>query len=186
MLRQRDGIGEWVPETEPGKSEVTWRGMKWLRGIRWEEVTDDLILEHVTSKRQKKVEIDLKLAPMVMIELQSAYCELGEPLTRARLPKSGPIIIDEETGYPYLAHTFRRTWRRVARAAGVPDTVKNMHSRHGAISEATDAGADLEHIRHAATHSDIGMTQRYSHNSADKTARVQQQRVAHRAVNRGR
>jgi hypothetical protein len=53
-------------------------------------------------------------------------------------------------------------WRKVATAAGVPKTVYNMDSRAGAISEATDAGAELEHVRHAATHSDISMTQRYS------------------------
>ena len=55
-----------------------------------------------------------------------------------------------------------------------------MDSRAGAITEATDAGADLEHIRHAATHSDISMTQRYSRGDADKTAGVLRQRVAHR------
>ncbi len=181
MLRQRDVIGEFVPDTEPGESDIRWRGMKWLRGIRWEEIDDDLILRHVTSKRQKEVEIDLKLAPMVLIELQSAYCELGEPLTRARLPARGAIIINEKHGQPYLTHTFRRTWREVATAAGVPKAVKNMDSRAGAISEATDAGADLEHVRHAATHSDIGMTQKYSRGSADKIALVQRQRVAHRA-----
>lgn len=185
MLRQRDVIGEFVPDIEPGESAIHWRGMKWLRGIRWDEVDEDLILRHVTSKRQKLVEKDLKLMPMVLVELQSVYCELGEPLTRARLPAQGAIIINEKHGYPYLTHTFRRTWREVATAAGVPKTVKNMDSRAGAISEATDAGADLEHIRHAATHSDIAMTQRYSRGGAEKDAKVQAQRVAHRA-DRGR
>lgn len=180
MLRQRDCVGEWVPENEPGESDVRWRGMKWLRGITWQEVDDNLILRHITSKRQKLVEKDLKLMPMVLVELQSAYCDLGEPLTRAKLPARGPIIVNEEHGQPYMTHTFRRTWRTVARAAGVPDAVKNMDSRAGAISEATDAGADLEHIRHAATHSDIAMTQRYSRGGAEKDAKVQAQRVAHR------
>lgn len=182
MLRQKDVIGEWVPESEPGDSYVTWRGMKWLRGIRWEEIDADLILEHVTSKRQKSVTIDLKLAPMVLIELQSAYCDLGDILTRDRLPATGPIILDEEHGVPYHNYTFRRTWRAVATAAGVPKAVKNMDSRAGAITEATEAGADLEHIKHAATHSDIGMTQRYARGGAEKTAKVQQQRVAHRGA----
>jgi site-specific recombinase XerD len=55
-----------------------------------------------------------------------------------------------------------------------------MDSRAGAISEATDAGADLEHVRHAATHSDISMTQRYSRNSVEKVANVQHKRASHR------
>jgi site-specific recombinase XerD len=56
-----------------------------------------------------------------------------------------------------------------------------MDSRAGAISEATDAGADLEHVRHAATHSDIAMTQRYSRGSEDKIAGVQRLRAEHRS-----
>jgi len=55
-----------------------------------------------------------------------------------------------------------------------------MDSRAGAISEATDAGADLEHVRHAATHSDIAMTQRYSRGSVEKVENVQRLRTKHR------
>jgi site-specific recombinase XerD len=55
-----------------------------------------------------------------------------------------------------------------------------MDSRAGAISEATDAGADLEHVRHAATHSNISMTQRYSRGAEDKITVVQIARLEHR------
>lgn len=55
-----------------------------------------------------------------------------------------------------------------------------MDSRAGAISEATDAGAELEHVRHAATHSDIAMTQKYSRGSEEKIAEVQRLRVEQR------
>jgi hypothetical protein len=55
-----------------------------------------------------------------------------------------------------------------------------MDSRAGAISEATDAGIDIEHVRQAATHGDISMTQRYSRNGAEKTANVLRQRAAYR------
>jgi hypothetical protein len=34
MLRQRDVIGEWVPQTEPGLSDVLHEGNKWIRGLR--------------------------------------------------------------------------------------------------------------------------------------------------------
>jgi site-specific recombinase XerD len=90
------------------------------------------------------------------------------------------MIICEITGLPYSTAEFRRKWRLVADKAGLPKAVKNMDSRSGAISEATDAGIDLEHIRHAATHSDIAMTQRYSRGSEDKVANVQRLRLAHR------
>jgi flagellar biosynthesis regulator FlaF len=84
----------------------------------------------------------------------------------------GAVIVSEVTHLPYTDHEFRRLWRMIARECGVPDNVFNMDSRSGAISEATNAGADLEHVRHAATHSNISMTQRYSRDSEKKIAGV--------------
>lgn len=188
MLRQRDVIGEYVPRDEPGTSEVLSGQDKWLRGIRWNEIDENLILRHTTSKRQKDVEIDLKLCPMVMEEWSAAYpglvvvneMTMAVTVNRGLLPASGPIIVSEITGVPWRASEFRRIWRKTATAVGVPKTVRNMDSRAGAISEATDAGADLESVRHAATHADIAMTQRYSRNSVEKTATVLKLRAAHR------
>jgi site-specific recombinase XerC len=177
MLRQKDVIGEFVPIKEPGISEVTYEGEKWLRGLRFEEIDQNLILTHITSKRQKEIVIDLKLAGMVMEEL-SLICE--GPVRRELLPQKGPVILCEKTGLPWTSYEFRRHWRKVANKAGLPKTVRNMDSRAGAISEATDAGADLEHVRHAATHSDIGMTQRYSRGGEEKTAGVMRRRAEHR------
>jgi hypothetical protein len=173
MLRQRDVIGEWVPSSEPGISDVFDGNKKLIRGIRWEEITEEagkLMLRHVTSKRQKLVEIDLKLAPMVMEE----FVLLGER------PRSGPVIVCEAIGVPYDENMFRLHWRRIANEAGIPKTVRNMDTRAGAISEATDAGASLEHVRHAATHSDIATTQGYSRDGEVKTAQVLKQRVEYR------
>jgi hypothetical protein len=179
MLRQRDVIGEWIPETEPGESDVRdGNGWKWLRGIRWSEIDDKLILRHVTSKRQKEIEVDLTLAPMVMAELRFEHLIVApSPETRHRIRSGGPIIVQPETGLPYSGHEFRRLWRLVARAAGVPDNTFNMDSRAGAISEATDAGASLELVRHAATHSDVATTARYSRGSTGKIAEVMRLRA---------
>ena len=166
MLRQKDVIGEWVPMTEPGLSDVTHGKFKWLRGIRWEEIDQNMTLVHVTSKRQKEIRVSLLSAPMVMEELAL----LGER------PTSGPIIVSEMDGKPWDAVEFRRWWRACATACGIDKKVRNMDSRAGAISEATDAGADLEHVRHAATHSNISMTQRYSRGAEEKIANVQKLR----------
>lgn len=169
-LRQKDIIGEWVPMSEPGLSTTTSGNEKWIRGIRWEEIDANLILRHVTSKRGKEVVIDLKNAPMVLEEFR----KIGD------LPSSGPVIVAENTGYPYLAYEFRRIWRKVATVAGVPKDVFNMDTRAGAITEATDSGATLEDVRHAATHSNIAMTARYSRGAEQKVAGVMQLRTAHR------
>jgi hypothetical protein len=170
MLRQKDVIGEWVPIAEPGMSDITQNGMKWLRGLRWEEIDENLNLSHVTSKRGKLLEASLYDAPMVMEEL----AKMGDR------PAKGPVILFEKTGKPWGGIYYRMAWRQCADAAGVPKSVRNMDSRAGAITEATDAGATLEEARHAATHSDTKMTQRYSRGSSDKVAVVMKKRVAFR------
>lgn len=182
MLRQKDVIGEWVPVTEPGQSDVTDDGFKWLRGIRWEEIDADFRLTHVTSKRQKEITVALKLSPMVLEELHYAIGQNSEGgLRRDKFPASGPVIFCESTDLPWIAGEYRRWWRKLARSAGIPDTVRSMDSRAGAISEATDAGAELEHVRHAATHSDISMTAKYSRGAAEKIEQVQRMRIEHRS-----
>jgi len=196
MFRQKDVIGEWVPISEPGISATTSGNAKWLRGLRWEEIDENLILRHVTSKRQKEIEIDLKNAPMVVEELNIRYpgCVAEHEVTdratqevsiilighRELLPASGPVVVSEDTSLPYTAGAYRGEWRRLARLCAIPDAVYNMDSRAGAISESTDAGADLHHVQHFATHSDISMTQRYSRGTAEKVVGVQHKRVAFR------
>jgi hypothetical protein len=177
MLRQKDVIGEYVPVSAPGISDYVSEAKKhgkWLRGLRWSEIDENLILRHETSKKGKVLTVDLRNAPMVMDELVFTKEFLGE------IPKTGPVIISEGTGEPWSAAEFRRKWRKIADAAGVPKSVKNMDSRAGAISEATAAGADLEHVKHAATHSHISMTQRYSRQGDEKIVNVQKARVEQR------
>jgi hypothetical protein len=130
-LGQRETIGQWVPVGEPGTSDVMLDGMKWVRGLRWNEIDENLELRRVAGKRES-----LKLGPLVRDQLKYMFCKAGEPLTRARLPASGPIIVNEPKGWlPYQTHTFRREWRRIATAAGVPKNVKNRDSRLSAEDE---------------------------------------------------
>jgi len=177
-FRQRDAVGEFVPIAEPGMSDVHLEGMKWLRGIRWEEIDENLILRHVTSKKQKLTTVDLRLAEMVLAELQ-IYCD-GVTVHRGLLPASGPIVLNEQTAFPWSANEFRRKWRILARACGIPDWKKNMGSRHGAIEEAIQAGAPIEFVRHAATHSDVSQTADYDRSQAESTAKVMKMRAESR------
>ena len=183
-MRQKDVIGEWVPIKEPGVSDVTQTKMfkgkkitkKWITGLRWEKIDENLTIRHVTSKRTKKVEVDLKLAPMVMEEFQRMFGSTD----RAAMPASGPVILCEVNAWPYYSTEFRRKWRKLATAAGVPKNVKNMDTRSGAITEAAAAGADMEMVRKAATHSNVAQTQNYSRDDAKATAEVMALRVARR------
>lgn len=123
MLKQTDVIGEWVPASEPGISDVFRGDEKWVRGLRWSNIDENLILRHtITGGRRhepKDIEIDLKQAPMVMEELKIA--------SNTRVG-NGPLVICEVTGVPWSQAEFRRKWRMVANEAGVPMNVKNMDS----------------------------------------------------------
>jgi hypothetical protein len=182
ILRQKDVIGEWVPLSEPGVlSDVHSGNQKWGRGILWSEIDDTLTLHHVTSKKQKPVHIPLRLAPSVMEE----FCRIAgvaspADLTRDKLPQTGPVIVCETTHRPWSPFTFRITWRELATSVGIPKNVRNMDSRAGAISEAVEAGAPLEHVRHAATHSDMATTQRYDRAGESNTINVMELRQKHR------
>lgn len=177
MFRQKDCIGCWEPISEPGVSDtLDGHGLKWLRGIRWEEIDQDMILTHVTSKRQKEIKVNLRSAPMVMEELALLVKVLPEKLIRDMLPPTGPIVVSEFDNLPWEAIEFRRWWRKLADLCGIPKKVRNMDSRAGAISEAIAAGASLEHVRHGATHSDISMTQRYDRDAEEAIATVQKLR----------
>ena len=189
-MRQKDVIGEWVPLDEPGISDVIYRGRKWLRGIRWEEIDENLVLRHITSKKQKETEVDLKLAPMVLEELQE-YCEgqpvvMTDPVTmkvtarRDLLPATGPVVLCEIHAFPWFDTEYRRKWRKVASECGIPKNVFSMDSRSGAISEAIAAGVPLEFVRHAATHSDIAQTQEYDRIQAKATATTMRARIENR------
>jgi hypothetical protein len=175
-LRQKDVIGEWVPMEEKGPlSATTNDGQKWIRGLRWEEIDQGLVLRHVTSKRQKAITFDLHWAPMVMEE----FGRMGV-VTRADLPASGPVVVCDTTGFPWKNALFRRVWRDLARASGISDNVRNMDTRAGAATEATASGAPIEHVKHLMTHTDISMTQRYARGSEEKVEGVMKSRVAHR------
>jgi hypothetical protein len=162
--RQRDIIGEWVPENEPGISVIPpHRGRKWLRGLRWEEISSTMKLSHPMSKSRsgKIIERDLTLYPMVMAEL-------------AKIPpekRTGPVVISEwkgAAGRPWKQNWFRQQWRLVATRAGVPKSLWNMDARAGGITETIEAtGGNIEAARKEAEHSDIKTTARYSRRNAE-------------------
>lgn len=183
VLRQKDVVGEWVPLDEPGLSDMTRHGRKWLYGIDWREISEDLTLTHRLSKSLKgrdaiadrhagKTKIwDLKLYPMVMAEL-------------ARIPKEqrvGPLIINERTALPYVARQFEKAWRKAATLAGVPANVQNRDSRAGGITEGIEASdGDMEAARNAAGHRNVSTTRIYNRGEHRQTAKVAQLRAAKR------
>jgi hypothetical protein len=128
-LRQIDIIGEWVPMGDSPPSEIIRGNEKWVRGLRWSDIDENMVLERVlTSGRReqhKKVRFNLKRSAMVMEEIN-------------RIPPSqrnGPMILCEFTALPWSSNEFRRKWRKVADRAGVPKSIKNVDSREKATAD---------------------------------------------------
>jgi hypothetical protein len=115
--------------SEPGFSDVTHRDYgKWFRGLRWEEIDAHMVLRRTTSKGDN-IEVELRLAPMVMEELSHMRRDVDpSTITRGDLPTAGPVILNEISAYPYTPAEFRRKWRLVANLAGIPKHITNRDS----------------------------------------------------------
>lgn len=177
-MRQKDVIGEWEPHearSEIGgillKGKRGRRMLRWVNGLTWADLSNGNVLVKETTKTGAMVAHDLALCP-ITLELMAQV---------APEAKVGPVIIDEMAGRPYAKDAYAREWRLVARAAGIPDEVWNMDARAGAITEAEDAGADLDEIRGAVGHTQASTTARYSRGALGKSRKVAQLRQAHRA-----
>jgi hypothetical protein len=127
-LVHKDVIGEWVPLSEPGESDIVWRDQKWLHGLRWPEVNENMILVHTGKREKDDLMQDLRLSPMVMEEFGFMAGVVPALLTREMLPITGPIVLNTISAYPYTSAEFRRKWRLVATQTGVPSEVKNRNS----------------------------------------------------------
>jgi hypothetical protein len=114
-LKQKDVIGDWVPITEPGDSEIKTGSLKWTRGLRWGDLDPSRLLE----------------CPMVRAAI--------DKITTLKIPGQ-PMIVYEKTRLPYLLHQWRHQWRELATEAGLPKAVYNMDSRGRRISAKTANG----------------------------------------------
>lgn len=175
-MRQKDVVGEWEPIPQGEEvSGIVLNGRRWANGLLWSDISAELLLRKATTKTGAYAAHDLKLCPLVLRCLDMA------PADR----RLGPVIIDETAGRPYAESAYGREWRLVARAAGIPDHVWNMDARAGAITEAEDAGADLDHIRSTAAHSQSSTTLRYSRGAVGKSRKVAELRIGHRTAKNG-
>ena len=153
-IRQKDVIGEWVPRSEPGITDVFCGPRKWIMGARWEEIDSHMVWRHRLSKSVRgndaimdpeagqQEEYDLFAYPIVLAELRAMTA--SPHVSRSEFPATGPIIVCETTRRPWSRAEFGVRWRQAARAAGIPDNVQNRDSRPGAATEAILAGADKE------------------------------------------
>ena len=77
-----------------------------------------------------------------------------------------------EHGLPVRERSYRKWFRAIAHAAGIPDEVWSMDSRAGGAVEADEAGAEFAAIQAALTHSKPDRTLRYIRGRSKRIASV--------------
>jgi hypothetical protein len=160
LLRQKDIIGDRVAERHRardlkraprGATVLDFDGFSWVGFFTWEGIPGwRWRMRTSKSKYRSAAVFDLSNFGLLM--------PLLEAVPQAQ--RSGAVIKDE-TGRPVREGSYRRWFRQIARAAGIPDEVWNMDTRSGGATEAEEAGAALKDIQGALTHSKEGMTLRY-------------------------
>lgn len=169
-LRQTDVIGVWRPrpralEIEPGM--VVTRQKYWSDGLTWERIaTGRIVGAALKGGGREHYDFDLALLPLTSRVL--ALFSHNE--------RTGPLIA-REPGVPMQDDHYRKTWRRIATAAGVPKAIWNRDSRAGGLTEATQAGVPLEDLRHLAGHSNAATTAGYARGRAEKIERALKARL---------
>lgn len=171
-LRQIDVIGIWEPLDITGEhTGIINKGQRWTGGVTWSHIDSHGILSKVTTKTGQLAEHDTTAYPFLRKLLDMV------PLHQ----RIGPIIINETTGIPYRHKQFATIWRQIADECGISKDVWNRDSRAGGVTEGSDAGANIEHLRHHANHSNISTTIRYDRKTVEKTRTVAELRIAHRS-----
>lgn len=183
-VRQKDALGEWIPVSDPGLSDIHDGNWKWVVGFRWEEIDHDFRLEHRLSKslrgREAIADQDegkmkdwrLTLYPMVVEELALIAGVTPAELRRDMLPASGPIVVAEHNGLPWIDKVFQTNWRKIARAVGIPDDVQNRDSRAGAATDAELKGANIEKVRQGLGHARPDTIRIYQRAESEATAEI--------------
>lgn len=172
-MRQKDVIGEWEPIPKgTAPHGIALNGRRWVNGLTWTDINGGMVFSKATTKTGAIVSHDIDYYPMTreLLDLVPAESRIG------------PLIIDETAGRPYAAHAYAREWREIAKLAGIPDTIRNMDARAGAITEAEDAGADLDEIRSAIGHTQASTTARYLRGALGKARSVATKRAAARTA----
>lgn len=164
-LRAVDVRGQWLPSD--GEGGIVNNGRRWTDGLTWEMLDGDLSgLTKVISKTRdslpEPIRFDLRSLPRIRALLGALTAPEG---------RVGPVILSS-TGLPYDKRTWAALWRRFAREGRVPDHIRCMDLRAGAISEADSLGASREILSQAAQHSDLQTTGRYVRGRSKAVAQV--------------
>lgn len=164
-LRAVDVRGQWLPAD--GCGGIVSNGRRWADGLTWEMVSSDLSgFTKVISKTKDSLPEPI-LFPLTSLPRLRAMLDALAP----RESRVGPVFLSS-TGLPYDKRTWAALWRKFAREGRVPDAIRCMDLRAGAISEADAMGASREKLSQAAQHTQIATTGRYVRNRGKAVAEV--------------
>jgi len=182
LLRQKDLIGE-RPETHADLEKARRRGAAvwpggdrpWAGYFTWENVAGwRWRMKTSKSKYRSAAEFDLTKYGLLFPLLEAVPYE----------ERQGPIIKGDD-GFPVPESSYRKRFRLIARAAGIPDEVWLMDSRAGGATEAEEAVGDRELVSNALTHTNVRTTGRYIRKVATSIAAVADARSRKRAAEGG-
>lgn len=161
-LRRRDVIGEYIDSDQ---------GRVWRDGLTWKHIDANGVLRKLVSKTALT-------SAREAVHRIGDYPDLLAELDRIPADRRvGPIVINERTGLPYTPEQCRYNFRRIARAAGIPDDIWNMDARAGAVTEAYEAGATTEGAMALASHTQVSTSRRYVRDTLEQSSRVAVLRV---------
>jgi hypothetical protein len=178
LLRQMDVIGEWAKiganrKLPPGIATLELDGEIWAGYFTWENIAG-WRWRMKTSKSKYRFAADFDLTKYTLLLPLLEAVPLQE--------RTGAIVMGAK-GLPVRRDMYARWFRQIARAAGIPDTVWNMDARAGGATEADEAGAALEAIQSALTHTKETTTLRYLRRGrTKKIGLVAEVRAAKRAA----
>lgn len=149
-----------------------WNGDVWADGWVWEGVSPEWVIRYYQTKKGRTLrEFDLK--PVQRL--------LGLMQVTPKEQRTGPIIICEATGEPWIKRRYQEKFREIARAAGVPDEVFSMDMRSGGVTEADGIeGVTPRMIQDGAGHKDIATQEIYRRGRQRNANKVVELRQANR------
>jgi hypothetical protein len=177
LLRQKDIIGERCRAAADlakavlrGATTIPCPDGTWVGYFTWENIPG-WRWRTKTSKSKYRAAADFDLTR------QSLLFPL---LERVPFEQRAGAIVKGEGGHPIQERSYRKWYRQIARAAGIPDEVWNMDTRAGGATEADHAGADVELIREGLTQTNTNTTLRYIRRRSAKLDKLADVRKAAR------
>ncbi|MBB2157023.1 tyrosine-type recombinase/integrase [Gluconacetobacter diazotrophicus] len=106
----------------------------------------------------------------------SAYPLLQEALQGTKR-SSTHVVVYEGTRRPYNKYTFGHLWRAVATRALIPKALQFRDLRATAITELSDAGADVIELSTHSGHETVAMARRYARRTPEQFRRAAKKRA---------